>query len=637
MNNESSQNVKTTKKRTDAAKVGGAKRYFKSKSTGGAIKQAAKGAAPAKAAKKQSAKPAAATQAKKQPAKTAAKPQQKRRYSKKANGTPLHIIPLGGLDEIGKNVTVYEYNGEMILVDCGMSFPDEDTPGVDIIIPDFTYLLNNKDKIKGLFVTHGHEDHIGAIPYLLKNFNVPIYATRLTIGLIEGKLREHRLISSAKLNVVNAGQTVKLGNFSVEFIHVNHSIPDAVGFAITTPAGVVVHTGDYKIDTTPIDDQVIDLGRFAELGKQGVLALLSDSTNAERPGYTPSERVVGESFSKLFSQAGKHRIIVATFSSNIHRIQQIIDEAHRCGRKVAVSGRSMTNVVNVASELGYLKVPENTLISIDMIDRFMPEQIVVVTTGSQGEPLSALHRMAYGDHRQVGIVPGDMIIISATPIPGNEKTVSKVINELMKQKARVVYEKMYDVHVSGHACQEELKLMINLVQPKYFIPVHGEQKHLHKNAGLAKIMGIPEENILITGIGNCIELTQNSMKVTETVPAGRVLVDGLGVGDVGSVVLRDRIHLSEDGIIIVVMSIDRVSKEVVAGPSVISRGFVYVRESEKLMDAATERACQAIENCFVSGVRDWNTIKGSVRDSVSKYLYEKTRRSPMVLPIIMEV
>ena len=640
MNNESSQSTKTTKKTSTQKMPTQNKRYYKNKPVNGA--QSAKPAAdkpktqPAKSVKNTKTPTTKAAASGNRQLSTANKPV-KRRTTKKSAGKPLHIIPLGGLDEIGKNVTVYEYDGEMILVDCGMAFPDEDTPGVDIIIPDFTYLLNHKDQIKGLFVTHGHEDHIGAIPYLLKNFNVPIYATRLTIGLIEGKLREHKLISSAKLNVINAGQTVQLGKFSVEFIHVNHSIPDAVGFAITTPAGVLVHTGDFKIDTTPIDDQVIDLGRFAELGKQGVLALLSDSTNAERPGYTPSERVVGESFSKLFQTAGKHRIIVATFSSNIHRIQQIIDEAHRCGRKVAVSGRSMTNVVNVAAELGYLKVPENTLISIDMIDRFMPEQIVVITTGSQGEPLSALHRMAYGDHRQVGIVPGDMIIISATPIPGNEKLVGKVVNELMKQGARVVYEKMYDVHVSGHACQEELKLMINLVKPKYFIPLHGEQKHLHKSAGLAKVMGIAENNILITSIGRTIELSENGMRETETVPAGRVLVDGLGIGDVGSIVLRDRIHLSEDGIIIVVMSIDSVSKEVVAGPSVISRGFVYVRESEQLMEAATERACQAIENCFVSGVRDWNTIKGRVRDSVSKYLYEKTRRSPMILPIIMEV
>lgn len=550
---------------------------------------------------------------------------------------PIHITPLGGLGEIGKNITLYEYDGDMFLVDCGMSFPDEETPGIDIVIPDFTYVLENKDKIKGLVVTHGHEDHIGAIPYLLKQFNLPIYATRLTIGLIEGKLKEHKLISSAKLNVINAGETVNLGKFSVEFIHVNHSIPDAVGFAIKCPAGTIVHTGDFKIDTTPIDDQVIDLGRFAEFGKQGVLALLADSTNAERPGFTPSEKLVGESFSTLFKKAEKQRIIVATFSSNIHRIQQIIDEAYRCGRKVAVSGRSMLNVVSVASELGYLNVPEGILIDIDMINRYLPEQIVVVTTGSQGEPLSALHRMAFGDHRNVGIVPGDMIIISATPIPGNEKLVNKVVNELMKQGATVVYEKMYDVHVSGHACQEELKLMMNLVKPKYIIPLHGEQKHLFKHANLAKTMGIPDENILITSIGNTIEISGKGMKISESVPAGRVLVDGLGVGDVGSIVLRDRKHLAEDGVIVVVMTYDGVTREVVAGPDVISRGFVYVKESEELLDGAIEAACKAIEYCYTHNVRDWSNIKQRVRDSVSKYLYEKTRRSPMILPIIMEI
>lgn len=550
---------------------------------------------------------------------------------------PIHIIPLGGLGEIGKNITLYEFDGDMFIVDCGMAFPDEETPGIDIVIPDFSYIIENKDKIKGLVVTHGHEDHIGAIPYLLKQFNVPIYATKLTIGLIEGKLKEHGLVSSASLNVVKAGDVVKLGKFTVEFIHVNHSIPDAAGFAIKCAAGTVVHTGDFKIDTTPIDDNVIDLGRFAELGKEGVLALLADSTNAERPGFTASERLVGGSFYNLFSKAGKQRIIVATFSSNIHRIQQIIDEADRCGRKVAISGRSMLNVVSVASELGYLNVPEGILIDIDMLNKYLPEQIVVITTGSQGEPLSALHRMAFGDHKNVGIVPGDMIIISATPIPGNEKLVNKVINELMKQGASVVYEKMYDVHVSGHACQEELKLIMNLVKPKYVIPVHGEQKHLCKHAGLAATMGIPEENILITNIGNVIEISKKSMKVTDTVTAGRVLVDGLGVGDVGSIVLRDRKHLAEDGVIVVAMTFDSSSKEILAGPDVISRGFVYVKESEELLDGATMAACRAIDNCYRNNVKDWNGIKLKVRDAVSKYLYEKTRRSPMVLPIIMEV
>ena len=566
-----------------------------------------------------------------------AKNNKSKKSAPKKNTKPVKIIPLGGLDEIGKNITLYEYDGDMFLVDCGMTFPDEETPGIDIVIPDFTYVINNKEKIKGLVVTHGHEDHIGAIPYLLKNFNVPIYGTRLTLGLIEGKLKEHKLMNTAKLNVVKAGDTINLGKFSVEFIHVNHSIPDAVAVAITTPAGVVIQTGDFKIDTTPIDSHVINLGRFAELGNKGVLALLSDSTNAERPGYTASEKLVGESFSTLFKKAEKERIIVATFSSNIHRIQQIIDEAFRCGRKVAISGRSMLNVVTVAAELGYLNVPEGILIDIDMINRYLPEQIVIVTTGSQGEPLSALHRMAFGDHRQVGIVPGDLIIISATPIPGNEKLVGKVVNELMKQGATVVYEKMYDVHVSGHACQEELKLMLNLVKPKYFIPVHGEQKHLYKHSGLALTMGIPKKNIMITGIGNVIELSHNKMAITESVPAGRILVDGLGVGDVGNVVLRDRKHLAEDGVIVVVMTMDSITHEVIAGPEVISRGFVYVKESEELMDEITEAACKAIESCYLSRNHDWNSVKTRVRDNVSKFLYERTRRSPMVLPIIMEV
>ena len=560
-----------------------------------------------------------------------------RRYNTGARKKPLKIIPLGGLGEIGKNITLYEYDGDMFLVDCGMSFPDEETPGIDIVIPDFTYVLENKDKIKGMVVTHGHEDHIGAIPYLLRNFNVPIYATRLTIGLIEGKLKEHRLLSSAKLNVVKPGETVELGKFKIEFIHVNHSIPDAVGFAITCGAGTVVQTGDFKIDTTPIDDKVIDIGRFAELGKKGVLALMSDSTNAERPGFTQSERIVGESFSNLFKKAEGNRILVATFSSNIHRIQQIIDEAVRCGRKVAVSGRSMINVVSVASELGYLNVPKDVLIDIDMIKNYPPEQLVIVTTGSQGEPLSALHRIAFSDHRQVEIIPGDMIIISATPIPGNEKLVSKVVNELMKRGANVVYERMYDVHVSGHACQEELKLMMSVVKPKYFIPLHGEQKHLMKHAGLARQMGIPDDNILITGNGSVIEVTANSLKSTETVQAGRVLVDGLGVGDVGSIVLRDRKHLADDGIIIVAVSIDGVTREVVSGPDVVSRGFVYVKESEQLMHDINELVCDILERCYIDGIRDWTTIKTRIKERVSRFVSMRTRRSPMILPIIMQV
>ena len=561
----------------------------------------------------------------------------KRRYSGRTPQKPLKIIPLGGLGEIGKNITLYEYDGDMMLVDCGMAFPDEEMPGIDIVIPDFTYVLENKDKIKGLVVTHGHEDHIGAIPYLLRNFNVPIYATRLTVGLIEGKLREHKLLNEAKLNVTNPGDTVRLGKFEIEFIHVNHSIPDAVGFAITCPAGTVVQTGDFKIDTTPIDDYVIDIGRFAELGKKGVLALMSDSTNAERPGFTPSERILGDSFSNLFKKAENHRILVATFSSNIHRIQQIIDEACRCGRKVAVSGRSMINVVSVAAELGYLNVPKDVLIDIETIKNYPPEELVIVTTGSQGEPLSALHRIAFSDHRQVEIIPGDMIIISATPIPGNEKLVSKVVNELMKRGANVVYERMYDVHVSGHACQEELKLMMSIVKPKYFIPLHGEQKHLMKHAMLARQMGIPEENILIADNGNVIEVSRAALKSTETVQAGRVLVDGLGVGDVGSIVLRDRKHLADDGIIIIAVSIDGVTREVVSGPDVVSRGFVYVKESERLMHDIDELVCDILEGCYVDGIKDWSTIKTRIKDRTARFVSAKTRRSPMILPIIMEV
>ncbi len=561
----------------------------------------------------------------------------KRNNSKPIPTKPVKIIPLGGLGEIGKNITLYEYDGDMFLVDCGMSFPDEDMPGIDIVIPDFSYVLENKDKIKGLVVTHGHEDHIGAIPYLLKNFNLPIYATRLTIGLIEGKLKESKLLGDAKLNTVKPGEKVTLGKFTVEFIHVNHSIPDAVAFAITCPAGTVVHTGDFKIDTTPIDDYVIDIGRFAEYGKRGVLALLADSTNAERPGYTASEKLVGGSLSNLFAKAEGHRIIVATFSSNIHRIQQIIDEAVHCRRKVAVSGRSMINVVAVAEELGYLNVPDNVLIDVADIRNYDPSEIVVVTTGSQGEPLSALHRIAFSDHRQIEIIPGDMIIISATPIPGNEKLVSKVINELMKRGANVVYERMYDVHVSGHACQEELKLMMSITKPKYFIPLHGEQKHLEKHAGLAEQMGIPDDNILITANGAVVELTENSMVCSESVQAGRVLVDGLGVGDVGSIVLRDRKHLADDGIIIVAVSIDRVSREVVSGPDVVSRGFIYVKESEELMAEINELVCDILERCYINNIRDWNTIKTRIKDGVSKFLFGKTKRSPMVLPIIMEV
>jgi len=562
----------------------------------------------------------------------------KRNYTRKpAPKKPIRIIPLGGLGEIGKNITLYEYDGDMFLVDCGMSFPDEETPGIDIVIPDFTYILENRDKIKGMVVTHGHEDHIGAIPYLLKNFNLPIYATRLTIGLIEGKLKEHKLLGDARLNVVTPGDIVTLGKFKIDFIHVNHSIPDAVGFAISCPTGTIIHTGDFKIDTTPIDEYVIDIGKFAEYGKKGVLALLADSTNAERPGYTSSEKLVGGSFSHFFSKAEGRRIVVATFSSNIHRIQQIINEAVRCDRKVAVSGRSMINVVTVAAELGYLNVPDNVLIDVADIKNYDPGNIVVITTGSQGEPLSALHRIAFSEHRQIEIMPGDMIIISATPIPGNEKLVDKVINELMKRGANVVYERMYDVHVSGHACQEELKLMMSITNPKYVIPLHGEQKHLMKHAGLAQQMGISDDNILISYNGNVIEITDNSIKAEEAVQAGRVLVDGLGVGDVGSIVLRDRKHLSDDGIIIIAVSIDRITRQVVSGPDVVSRGFVYVKESEELMSEITAQAEDVLERCYINNVRDLTTIKTKLKDWVARDLFAKTKRSPMILPVIMVV
>lgn len=550
---------------------------------------------------------------------------------------PVRIIPLGGIGEIGKNITLYEYDGDMFIVDCGMSFPDESTPGVDIIIPDFTFLIENKDKLKGMVLTHGHEDHIGAIPYLLKNFNIPIYGTKLTLGLVEGKLKEHGLLNTAKLVVAKPGDTVKLGKFSVELIHVNHSIPDAVALAIKCGAGTVIQTGDFKIDTTPIDNTVIDIARFAELGKEGVLALLCESTNAERPGFTASERIVGDSFATLFRKAGKHRIIVATFSSNIHRIQQIIYEAEKCGRKVAVSGRSMENVVSIAAELGYLHLPDNLLIDIGAIKNYTPEQLVIVTTGSQGEPLSALHRMAFNEHRQLELVPGDMIIISATPIPGNEKTVGNVVNELMRRGANVVYEKMYDVHVSGHACQEELKLMMRITSPRYFIPVHGEQKHLVHNVELATAVGIDKKNCVIADIGNVIEISQKGIRITESVPAGRLLVDGFGVGDVGNVVLKDRIHLADDGIIIVAVTIDSVTGEVVAGPEVLSRGFVYVKESEELMTDMNSVACDILEKCYVSGNMDWSNVKVKLRDGIGRFIKERTGRGPIILPIVMEM
>ncbi len=550
---------------------------------------------------------------------------------------PVKITCLGGLNEIGKNITLIEYGNDAFLIDCGMAFPDSDMLGVDIVLPDFSHVLKNRNRIRGVVLTHGHEDHIGGLPYLLKEFNLPIYGTRLTLALVNSKLKEHGLADKAHLQVVNPGDVIPMGEMSVELVAVNHSIPDAVGLAIKTPAGYIVHTGDFKIDFTPISGDVIDLARFGELGKQGVLALLADSTNAERPGFTPSERVVGESFAKLFSKAKNRRIIIATFSSNLHRIQQIVDAARRDGRKVAVSGRSMINYVTIAKDLGYLDLPDGLMIDIESINRYPKDKVIIVTTGSQGEPMSALTRMAFSDHRQVEVGPDDYIIISATPIPGNEKAVTKVVNELMRRGCDVVYEKMYDVHTSGHACQEELKIIHTLTKPQFFIPVHGEQKHLHKSVKLAKTLGMTPDRVLISDIGKVIELTPEKMAVSGTVQAGRVLVDGLGVGDVGSIVLRDRRHLAEDGILVIVATINSQTGELVSGPDIVSRGFVYVRESEQLMEQARDMARKALETCMQHNAHDWNTMKVRVRDDLSRMLFQKTKKSPIILPIIMDI
>lgn len=565
------------------------------------------------------------------------RPQRQTNKPRGVRKTPLKIIPLGGLNEIGKNLTVFECGNDIVIVDCGLAFPDSELLGVDIVIPDFTYLETNKDKIRGIVITHGHEDHIGGLAYLLKKISVPVYATRLTIGLIEGKLKEHTILSKPSLNVVVPGQTVKFGCMSVEFIRVNHSIPDAVGLAFHTPAGIVVHTGDFKVDYTPIEGGIIDLGRFGELGNKGVLLLMSDSTNSERKGYTQTERKVGESFVKLFEKADGKRIIIATFSSNIHRVQQIVDCAVATGRKVAVSGRSMVNVITTAIELGYLKVPAGIMIDIDLMNKYPPEKIVLVTTGSQGEPMSALTRMSMNEHRKVSITPHDLIIISATPIPGNEKFVTKVVNDLMKLGATVIYESMYEVHVSGHACQDEQKLIMALTKPKFFMPVHGEYKHLRKHADTAIEMGIPAENIIIGDIGNVIETDSVDFKITGQVPAGRVLVDGLGIGDVGSIVLRDRKHLAQDGLIIVVATIEGASGAVLSGPDIVSRGFVYVRESEELMNNSKKILADTLQKCLDNDIHDWNTIKTKMKDSLSDYIYVQTKRSPMILPIIQEI
>ena len=550
---------------------------------------------------------------------------------------PIHVYPLGGLGEVGKNMTVYECCGDMIIVDCGLVFPDSEMYGIDMVIPDFTFVLQNKDRIKGLLITHGHEDHIGSIPYLLQKLDLPVYGTKLTLGLIRNKLEEFNLAGRTRFVEIVPKQKLHLGCFTVEPIHVNHSIPDAVAFAIDTPAGVVIQTGDFKIDYTPLACGPTDLATLAEYGRRGVLALLSDSTNAERPGFTATEQKVAAGVHNLFTQARNKRIIIATFASNIYRIQQIIELAVQEGRKVAFSGRSMVNNTAMAQELGYMHIPEGTLISVDELNRYAPEEVVLITTGSQGEPLSALSRMASCSHRQVRVGPGDFIIISANPIPGNEKSVTKIVNGLLLLGAEVIYESMYDVHVSGHACQEEQKLMLTLTRPKYFLPVHGEYKQLKKHALTAASLGIPHSNILIAENGSNVILTQDEIKLGEPVTAGAVMVDGLGVGDVGNVVLRDRKHLSEDGLVIIVATVDGKTGRVLAGPDLVSRGFVYVRENESLMDGAQSTVEAALNRCVEEKVRDWNSVKTRMREALSSYIYRRTKRSPMILPVLMEV
>ena len=545
----------------------------------------------------------------------------------------LKVIPLGGLEQIGMNITAFEYEDSIVVVDCGLSFPEDDMLGIDLVIPDVTYLKENISKVKGFVITHGHEDHIGALPYILKEVNVPIYSTKLTLGLITNKLKEHNLVRSTKLKEVKHGQVINLGDFSIEFIKTNHSIQDASALAIYSPAGIVVHTGDFKVDYTPVFGDAIDLQRFAEIGKKGVLALMCDSTNAERPGFTMSERTVGRVFDNLFNEHKNARIIIATFASNVDRVQQIIDTAYRFGRKVAVEGRSMVNIISVASELGYLRIPENTLIEIDQVKNYPDEKVVLITTGSQGESMAALSRMAADIHKKITIKPHDTIIFSSNPIPGNEKAVSKVINELSMKGAKVIFQ---DVHVSGHACQEEIKLIYSLVRPKYAIPVHGEYRHLTAQKHVVEDLGIPKENIFILASGNVLEMDENSAQVTGSVQTGAILVDGLGVGDVGNIVLRDRQHLAEDGIMIVVMTLERHSNVVLAGPDIVSRGFVYVRESEDLMEHAKEVVENALDSCLDRNITDWGKIKNVVKDALSDFLWKRTKRSPMILPIIME-
>lgn len=546
----------------------------------------------------------------------------------------LKIIPLGGLEQIGMNITAFEYEDSIVVVDCGLAFPADDMLGVDLVIPDVTYLKDNYDKVKGFVITHGHEDHIGALPYILKDMNVPVYATRLTMGIIENKLKEHNLIQNTKRKIVKFGQSIHLGQFRIEFIKTNHSIVDAAALAIYSPAGVVVHTGDFKVDYTPVFGDAIDLTRFAELGKKGVLALLIESTNAERPGFTQSERTVGKTFDTLFEEHRNTRIIVATFASNVDRVQQIINTAYRYGRKVVVEGRSMINIIETAAKLECLEVPENTLIEVDQLKDYPDNQTVIITTGSQGESMAALSRMASGMHRKISITPSDTVIFSSSPIPGNEKAVTKVINEILQKGAEVIYQ---DAHVSGHACQEELKLIYTLVKPKYVMPVHGEYKHLMAQRKIAESLGVPKEHVFIMKAGQVLELNEEQAVVSGTVPAGGILVDGLGVGDVGNVVLRDRQHLAEDGIMIVVLALDSYNSVLVSGPDIVSRGFVYVRESETLMDEAHEIVEDAINQCLDRGITDWGKLKGGIRDSLSEFVWKKTKRRPMILPIIMEV
>ncbi len=566
--------------------------------------------------------------------KTVQKPQLRTASRRGRRGTSkLKVIPLGGLEQIGMNITAFEYEDSIVVVDCGLAFPEDDMLGIDLVIPDVTYLKENISKVKGFVITHGHEDHIGALPYVLKEVNVPIYSTKLTLGLITNKLKEHNLVRSTKLKEVKHGQVINLGEFSIEFIKTNHSIQDASALAIYSPAGIVVHTGDFKVDYTPVFGDAIDLQRFAEIGKKGVLALMCDSTNAERPGFTMSERSVGHVFDNLFNEYKNARIIIATFASNVDRVQQIIDTAYRFGRKVAVEGRSMVNIISVASELGYLRIPENTLIEIDQVKNYPDEKVVLITTGSQGESMAALSRMAADIHKKITIKPNDTIIFSSNPIPGNEKAVSKVINELSMKGAKVIFQ---DVHVSGHACQEEIKLIYSLVRPKYAIPVHGEYRHLTAQKHVVEDLGIPKENIFILASGNVLEMDENSAQVTGSVQTGAILVDGLGVGDVGNIVLRDRQHLAEDGIMIVVMTLERHSNVVLAGPDIVSRGFVYVRESEDLMEHAKEVVENALDSCLDRNITDWGKIKNVVKDALSDFLWKRTKRSPMILPIIME-